>query len=80
MAGPESERKAKQAMMRTVAERGKYFYSYSEYLSISFLKNWCCCFVSKATWFQKRMQRLKRHEEASDQLNNEIDIVKLLYV
>ena len=26
------------------------------------------------------MQRLKRHEEASEQLNNEIDIVKLLYV
>ena len=26
------------------------------------------------------MQRLKRHEVASEQLNNEIDIVKLLYV
>ena len=32
-----NERKAKNSMMRTVAERGKYWYNYSEYLCTSFL-------------------------------------------
>lgn len=73
-----SERKAKEAMLRTVAERGKYFYNYSEYLATSFLNAFGCC-RGKA-WFERRLDRLKRHEEATEKLNNEIDIVKLLYV
>ena len=41
-ATPQSERKAKAAMMRTVSERGKYFYNYSEYL-VSWILSICCC-------------------------------------
>ena len=40
-----SERGAKMAMMRTVAERGKYHYRYDEYLLFSMLKSFCCCFI-----------------------------------
>ena len=39
----DSERQAKLAMMRTVAKRGKYWYSYSEYLIVSLMKLCCCC-------------------------------------
>ena len=46
---------------------------------ISFLKMCCCC-CSKRQSFQRRLERLERHEEAVDKLANEIDIVKLLYV
>ena len=67
-------------MMRTVAERGKYYYNYSEYLSVSCLSKFCCCFFRNCQWYKRRMERLERHEEASEQLANEIDIVKLLYV
>ena len=66
-------------MMRTVSERGKYWYSYPEYMLVSFLRM-CCCSCSKRQCFQKRLERLERHEEAVDKLANEIDIVKLLYV
>ena len=76
---PSSERKAKLAMMRTVSERGKYWYSYPEYMLVSFLRMCCCC-CSKRQCFQRRLERLERHEEAVDKLANEIDIVKLLYV
>jgi len=41
---PLDANKAKKQMMRTVAERGKYFYNYSEYLTTSLLGCFCCCF------------------------------------
>ena len=62
---PQTERKAKHAMMRTVAERGRYWYTYSEYLAVWFLNTCCCCFCSRSSWFQKRIERLERHEAAS---------------
>lgn len=58
---PGSERAAKKMMLNTVAERGKYWYNYSEYLSISLLNSFCCCFVSSRKWFTKRYEKLKRH-------------------
>ena len=74
-----SEKEAKRVMFTTVAERGKYWYDYSEYLSVTCLSSFCCCLVSKSDWFQRRMKRLKRHQEASERLGKEIDIVKILY-
>ena len=76
---PRSERAAKKMMLNTVAERGKYWYNYSEYLCISLLSSFCCCFVSDRKWFTKRLQKLKRHQEAGERLSQEIDIVKILY-
>ena len=71
------EQKAKRAMMRTVAERGKYFYNYSEYLLSLFLRSVCCC-CRHGPWLKRRIKKLERHEAASERLTQEIDIVKLL--
>ena len=84
--GSNPERAAKHAMMRTVAERGKYHYSYDEYFLFSTLRSICCCFTrkyedgKKAGCCARRLRRLQRHEEASDKLAEELDIVKLIYV
>ena len=68
------------SLMRTIAERGKYWYNYSEYECIWFLSTFCCCFFRRAKWYKDRLKRLERHNEASQKLADEIDIVKLLYV
>ena len=68
------------SLMRTIAERGKYWYTYSEYELIWALSTFCCCFFKRAKWYKDRLKRLERHNEASEKLANEIDIVKLLYV
>ena len=66
--------------MRTVAERGRYWYTYSEYFLTWFLKSFCCCcFCRRSSWFQRRTERLERHEAASEKLADEIDIVNLLH-
>ena len=67
-------------MMQTVQERGKYWYDYSEYLCTSLMRYCCCCLCGKSAWYKRRIQKLERYEAASEKLNNEIDIVKLLYV
>ena len=77
--GSTNENKAKRAMMRTVAERGKYYYNYGEFVLFSFLRSYCCCFT-KGERCQKRMKRLERHEEACEKLMDELDVVKLVYV
>ena len=74
-----TESKARRAMMRTVAERGKYFYHYGEYFLFSCLRSYCCCFT-KGDRCQRRMRRLERHEEASEKLIDELDVVKYVYV
>ena len=76
----EGQRKAKLQMMQTVAQRGKYWYSYFEYLWASLLAAWFCCCVRNYRCSKKRVSRLKRHNEAVEKLEDEIDIVKLLYV
>ena len=81
--GNNAERIAKLAMMRTVAERGKYHYRYHEYLLFSTLKSFCCCLIpseEKKGCCARRLRRLQRHEEASEKLAEELDIVKLIYV
>mmetsp|Transcript_1272 Transcript_1272/g.1708 ORF Transcript_1272/g.1708 Transcript_1272/m.1708 type:complete len:223 (-) Transcript_1272:408-1076(-) len=77
--GPEGEQDAKHTLMATVAERGKYFYDYSEYLLSIFLRTLCCC-CKGSPWMERRVKKLERHEAASERLANEIDIVKLLYM
>ena len=66
-------------MIKTVAERGKYFYEFSEHLSTLLLKYLCCCLVSRKPWFIRRIKREKRHAEARKRLAKEIDIVEMLY-
>ena len=67
-------------MMRTIAERGKYWYTFSEYEFIWIMSRFCCCFFKNKKWYKDRLKRLERHEDASQKLADEIDIVKLLYV
>ena len=61
---PVSERRAKKAMMQSVSERGKYWYTYSEYLATSLLKSCCSCCCSNSAWYKRREKRLERHHEA----------------
>ena len=67
-------------MMKTVAERGKYWYDYSDYLFASILDSWCCSCFKKRNCYKKRVKKLRRRERASEKLAEEIDVVKLLYV
>ena len=58
---PPNERKAKHTMMKTVTERGRYWYGYPEYLCTSFLSSCCCCLCKKSPWYNRRLDRLRRH-------------------
>ena len=73
------ERQAKDAMLRIVAERGKYFYNYSEYWLAGAL-NYCGCCCKNKPWYKRNMEKLKRHESASEMLSEEVDIIKFIYV
>ena len=76
-----SENEARRSMMSVVAERGKYFYDYSEYMMALILRFFCCCACClKSAWHKRRISKLERHEIASERLSNETDIVKLLYL
>ena len=65
--------------MRRVAQRGLYFYNYSDYLF-----SWCCrcmfCFkcCRKCVAVDHRISKLERYQQASKRLNCEIDVVTLL--
>mmetsp|Transcript_32478 Transcript_32478/g.42929 ORF Transcript_32478/g.42929 Transcript_32478/m.42929 type:complete len:115 (+) Transcript_32478:424-768(+) len=78
--GGPSEARAKRSLMRALAERGKYFYSYWEYTLASALAFFCIIFVRDRPWFQKRYQKLKRHEKARRKLANEVDILQLVKI
>lgn len=65
-------------MMQTVVEPHDSSYSYWEFWTTSFLRYLRCC-PSSASWVQKRLTRLNRHEEATEKLAGELDICKLLY-
>ena len=67
------ESKARRNMVKTVTERGKYWYSYREYMTTNFLANCCCCLVKNKPWFQHRMRRKERHEKAADSVRNLVD-------
>jgi hypothetical protein len=58
---PPDEKKAKHAMMKTVSERGKYWFNYPEYLCTSLLSSCCCCLFKKSACYKRRLDRLKRH-------------------
>ena len=71
----ETESIAKHSMMKKVAEHGKYFYNYSEYLLAGFMQSCCSCCCRSSAWYERRTKKLQRHLDASDRLNKEIDIV-----
>ena len=75
-----SESYAKRQMMLTVAERGKYHYRYGEYLCTRLYRKLCCCCKTKGGRCESRIKRLQRHEQASEKLAEELDVVKFLYV
>lgn len=77
---PENENEAKHSMMRSIADRKKYFYNYHEYIWAMLLSCFCICCCKKIGYCKRRSNRLKRHREATERLNKEIDIVTLLYV
>ena len=51
-----------------------YFFNYLEYLVTSFLNSFCCC-CKRRQCVKRRVDKLKRHKDASKKLKNEIDIV-----
>ena len=75
-----SESYAKRQMMLTVAERGKYHYRYGEYLCTRLYRKLCCCCKTTGGRCESRIKRLQRHEQASEKLAEELDVVKFLYV
>ena len=77
---PSDETEARDKMVGTVAGRGKYFYSYVEYNWSILLKNLCNCCCKRKDWFKRRMRRLERHEKATDNLAQELDVVDLIYI
>ena len=67
-------------MMKSVAQRRKYFYNYYEYVTALLLQCWCSCCCKSVRCYKKRESKLKRHREAAERLSLEVDIVQLLYV
>ena len=67
-------------MMDIIANKGRYDYSYFEYLGACTLKLLCSCCCVKSDSYQKRVKRLERHEAAQEKLGQEVDLVKLLQV
>ena len=67
-------------MLWSVAERGSYWYHYSEYMLLSLMKLCCNCCCKNRPSFKRRLKHFKRHEKAKEKLADEIDITKLLYV
>ena len=61
----EGEQMARQALMQVIAERGKYFYGYTDYLVSSLARTFCSCCCAKrgpGSWYSRRMLKLDRHE------------------
>ena len=67
-------------MLRIVAERGKYFYNYSEYWFAGAQRFFCSCCCKNKPWYQRNIEKLERHDAASEKLSEEIDIIKFIYV
>lgn len=59
-----SDNESYKSMLQTVAECGKYFYTFAEYLSTSLLLSCCCCrgrCFRKCTCLKLRKARYDRH-------------------
>ena len=71
-----SRDKAQEQLERTVSDRGKAYYSFTEYYWTWFLRSCCCCcFRQDSTAQKRRTFRYERYEEAVDRLASEIDIL-----
>ena len=79
--GIDGAKTAKNAIIKSVASKSKYWYSYYEYLYDSLIKLCCCCKCTKnRVCFKKRMRKLERHQDACEKLDKELDVVKFLKV
>ena len=64
-------------MTDIVSHKGNFLYNYAEFRFISIFNNFCFC-CNKLRCFKERKLRLERYLEATDKLNNEMDIVELV--
>ena len=66
-------------MLLAAAEPSKYSLNFTEYVFTSLLKVFlfkCCCkCLSESTWYQWRVKRLQRHQDAKAKLIDEVDIM-----
>ena len=71
------EKEANEALEGTVVERGKFYYTFSEYWFTKFVNKMCCCCVNKDSLRWKvRNFKFERYEKAVEKMNAEIDILK----
>ena len=76
----ESESEAKSSLIRSVTEKGSYFYCMQELMMFKVMRLFCSCCAKHKPWYQKRLKRFNRHEDASEALKKELDITRLVKV
>lgn len=74
---PATEHDAQQALVRVVAKRGRYWYNYHEFQLARFIRQFCCC-LKKFDCYQRRQDRLQRHIDATNQLQQELDVINII--
>ena len=74
---PEDEQQAKQALVKSVATRGKYWYNFHEYIFANFLVKCFCC-TNNWDCHKKRREKLERHLSATAMLEHELDIINVI--
>ena len=65
-------------MTDIVSHQARFMYNYVEFRFISIFNKFCYCCCKRLKCFQERKLRLERYQEASDKLNNEMDIAELI--
>ena len=72
------EKESKDLLARSVTESSPYSYGYPEYFLFSLLSLTCGRCLRTQECFKRRLNRINRYEDASERLENELDIVKLV--
>jgi len=82
---PHNAHQAKVALVRTVAERGKYWYDFHEFFVMKLIQYFmcccCCCCCSRLTnsaCYKRRLQRFERHKEAVYKLDSELGVLQIV--
>ena len=65
-------------MSDIISHKGKFMYNYAEFRFISIFNHFCECWCKKLKCFRERKLRLERYLEATEKLNNEMDIAELV--
>ena len=75
---PTTERRAKQAMLRTVGGHSKYWFNYHEFLVATFVRTFCCSCVKNTAWYEAKQLKLSRHQKAFAKLKEELDVCNMI--